>query len=356
MKISLKLGIAAASLMSLAIFTLPQAKAAPPSLNIFIWANYIPPSLITAFEAKCGCKINQNNYNSNGEMLAKLEQGGDAQYDIVVPSSDYVGSLQAQGLIQPINHAALPNFENLDAVFQNPSYDKQDQYSIPYQWGTVGIVYDTTKFTNPPQSWGLLFDQKLNPNYPFVVAKGEAHGEIATACLYLGYGANCSEKDQWVAAAKLMRQTKARSNFSGFVDPTLAVEQMKHGQYAVSMAYNGQVAGCQLDKSCPHLKFFLPKEGAIAWVDTLVIPSHAPHPELALEFINFILDAKNGANLSEYNQYASPNQAAMPYMADIVANPVITPPASDRARLTFMSAVNPKDAKLLNQIWTSALQ
>ncbi|MCB5944545.1 PotD/PotF family extracellular solute-binding protein [Acidocella sp. KAb 2-4] len=335
----------------------PQiARAETPTLNLFIWSDYIDPALITKFEKQCNCKVVETDYESNAEMEAKLRAGGDAQYDVVVPSSYYVPELEDEGLIQPLDHGKLTNFSNLAARFQNPTYDPGDKYSIPYQWGTTGILYDPAKIKGNPDGWGLLFDPKENPNYPFVIPKGEGRDQIGAACAYLGYGFNCAEKSQWIAAAKLIEQTKKRPNFAGFVDETPTRDQEKSGLVAAGMAYNGDVGQCVADGSCTKLKFYLPKEGSEIWVDTMAIPAKAPHPELGLEFINFILDANNGADLSNFNQYASPNAASQKQLTGIMASDLINPSDAEMKNLVFLAPLRGAKYKLFNQIWTSVLQ
>jgi spermidine/putrescine transport system substrate-binding protein len=150
--------------------------------------------------------------------------------------------------------------------------------------------------------------------------------------------------------------TKKRPNFAGFVEETPARDQMKSGLIAVSMAYNGDIGQCYADGTCKKLKYFLPKEGTEIWVDTMVIPTHAPNPGLALEFINFILDAKNGAQLSNFNQYASPNQASQPMVQGLLQTEMFTPTPADQKILHFTLSLKSSDYKTFNSIWTSVLQ
>jgi len=344
----MKYSLAAACLAaSLAIPGL--AWADQPTLNLFIWSDYIPEASISGFELDCNCKVVETDYDSNAEMAAKLKAGGDSQYDVVVPSSYYVPELTDEGLLQPIDHSQVPNFKNLFAKFQDPTYDPGDKYSVPYQWGTTGIVYDPKKIPNPGTGWDVLFDPKVNPNFPFVLPKGEGRDQIGAACAYLGYGFNCSQKSQWLAAAKLIVQTKARPNFAGFVDETPARDQMKSGLIAVSMAYNGDIATCYADGSCPKLKFYLPNQGSEIWVDTMAIPAHAPNPALALH-------AHNGADLSNFNEYASPNQASQPFLTGVLNTALITPTADQEKNLQFLLPLRGAQYKLFNDIWTSVLQ
>jgi spermidine/putrescine transport system substrate-binding protein len=350
-KLLLAVGLAAFGLAAS-----PPARAATQTLNLFIWSSYIDPDLLKAFEKQYNVKVVETDYASNAEMAAKLKAGGASQYDVVVPSSYYVPELVAEGMLAPIDHSQLGNFKNLYPKFQNPSYDPGDKYSIPYQTGTTGIVYDPAKLKNVPQSWAALYDPKANPNYPFVLPKGEGRDQIASACAYLGYGFTCSEKSQWIAAARLIITTKKRKNFAGFVDETPARDQMKSGLIAISMAYNGDIGQCYADGSCKTLKYFLPKEGTENWVDTMAIPAHAPSPELALKFINFILDAKNGADLSNWNQYSTPNAAAHPMLQGILQTEMFTPTPQDEKILSFLPPLKGSQYKLFNDIWTSVLR
>lgn len=333
-----------------------QTPANVPTLNLYTWSDYIDPALITKFEAQCHCKLVETDYDSNSEMMAKLRLGGDAQYDVVVPTGFVVREMADEGLIQPVDHSKLSNFSNLIPRFQNPAYDPGDKYSIPYQWGTTGLVYDPAKLKTPPQSWSLLFDPAVNTNYPFVLPKGEGRNEISAACAYLGYGFNCMQPSEWTAAAKLIKATRHRPNFSGFVDETPALSQMKNKLIALSIGFNGDVGNCHADGSCPTLQYFIPKEGSDMWVDTMAITAHAKQPALALAFINFILDAKNGADLSNFNQYASPNAAARPMLQPILLTPMFAPSGAEQDRLIFLSPLTGEKLKLFNAIWTSATE
>ncbi len=346
----------AAAALTLGLGAPQMAHAGQPTLNLFIWSSYIDPNLITAFEKQCNCKVVETDYESNAEMEAKLKTGGDAQYDVVVPSSYYVPEMQDEGLLQKIDHSKLTNFGNLAARFQNPTYDPGDSYSIPYQWGTTGILYDPAKIAGTPTGWGLIYDPKQNPDHPFVIPKGEGRDQIGSACAYLGYGFNCAGKSQWLAAAKLIVATKKRANFAGFVDETPTRDQMKSGLIAAGLAYNGDVGQCVSDGTCAKLKFYLPKEGSEIWVDTMAIPAHAPNPALALQFINFILDADNGATLSNFNQYASPNAAAQKQLTGILSSDLINPSDAEMKNLSFLAPLRGDQYKLFNQIWTTVLQ
>ena len=334
----------------------PSAQAQQKTLYLFNWQDYIGPGLIKKFEAHCGCKVVQSFYDSNAALEAKLRAGGTSQYDVVVPSSYYIPQMVHEGLIRPLDKSKIPNFKNLQAKFRNPSYDTDDAHSIPYQWGTTGIAYMKGKIANPPQSWAVLFDPKANPSYPFALMGGSGRDTIGAACAYLGFGFTCNEKSQWIKAAKLIEQTTKRRNFTGFVDGDPAIKQIKTGVITLGMTFNGAVAECYADKSCTDAAYFVPKPGSEIWVDTMAIPSHAPHPELAYDFINFILSAKAGAELSNYNDYGSPNAAAKPDLDKSLDRPLITPSTAQMKELSFLPALAGPKLREFNAIWTAVRQ
>jgi len=350
----MKATITAALGAVLMLATLAPAQAADDTLYLFNWADYISPDLIKEFEQTHHVKVVQNFYGGNSELQAKLQAGADSQYDVIVPSSYFIKKLVNLGLIQKLDHSQLPNLKNLYSRFQDPEYDPNDTYSVPYQWGTTGIAYNTEHIKNAPESWSLLFDPKQNENYPFALLLGDGEVIMGGACAYLGLDYTCQSKDKWVQAAQLIIKTKNRKNMTGFVDGDPALTQLEHGVVDVAVTFNGNVASdaSENPEMFKHIKYFLPKEGTELWVDTMAIPTHAPHPKLAHEFINFLLDAHKGAELSNYNYYASPNEAAKPYLDDILQTPLITPTAEQMKHLYFTPTLTGETLKTFNQIWS----
>ncbi|MDD2861576.1 MAG: spermidine/putrescine ABC transporter substrate-binding protein [Acidiphilium sp.] len=354
-KLTLAASMIAAALGGLMAMA-PPAQAAGKTLYLFNWQDYIGKGLIKKYEAHCGCKVVQTYYDSNSALAAKLKAGGDSQFDVVVPSSYYVPQLIHEGLITKLNKAEIPNFRNLAAQFKNPTYDPHDDYSMPYQWGTTGIGYLKTKIASLPESWAVLFDPKLNPDYPFALMGGSGRDTMGAACAYLGYGFTCNKKSQWIKAAKLIEKTEKRKNFTGFVDGDPAMGQIKKGTIAIGMTFNGDVAECYDDKSCLNSGYLLPKQGTEIWVDTMAIPKHAPDPKLGYDFINFILSAKAGAELSNFNLYGSPNAAAGPMLSKELKTPLIKPTSAQMKYLHFLPPLAGTKLQTFNAIWTAVRQ
>ncbi|WP_199678715.1 PotD/PotF family extracellular solute-binding protein [Salinisphaera sp. LB1] len=339
----------------LALAGLASAQAAPygDKLVLFNWSDYISPKLIQAFEAKYHVKVVQNFYESNPEMFAKLRAGGDAQYDVIVASNYYIPRLIASGLIQPLDKAEIPNFDNLMPRFQKPAYDPTGRYTAAYQWGDTGIVYNTAKLGKQPPSWSILFDPTANSKYPFAMGT-DAQVMTGAACAYQGHGYACRGRDNWKQAAKLLLKTKKRPNFSGFVDGTPVLRQLARGSVAAGVSFNGDYLQDKANnpQAYRHLKFVVPKEGAELWVDTMAIPDKAPHAKLANKFINFILDGKNGATLSNFTWYASPNKAAQPYLKPALKRPPSQPTAAQMKRLHYTPALKGDSLQFVQQLWS----
>jgi len=330
-----------------------SAQAQENKLYLFNWTEYMDPEIIAAFEAKYDAEVVQNYFNSLPEMLAKLQAGGVSQYDIIVPSNYYVPRLIETGLVQKLDKSRLENLDNVMEQFQDPSFDPGAEYTAPYQWGTTGVVYNTETFPDAPKSWSLLFDAAVNPDHPFALM-GDGQVSLGGACAYLGHGYDCTDPDGWKEAARLLIETKGRSNFSGFTDGTPALQQLARGVTHVGLSYNGDYLFFKGEDpgSFDKLAFMIPDEGAEMWVDSMMIPSEAPNPDMAHKFIDFILDAEVGAQLSNYNYYASPNAAAVPYLDEVLTQPPVQPSEADMARLRFTPSLEGEQLQIFQQLWS----
>lgn len=326
---------------------------AKETLYVFSWTNYTSPDVIKAFEEQYDAHVVLSYFGTMGDMFARLQSGGDSQFDVVLPSSYYVPRLIRAGLVQPLDHAQLPNLKNLMPLFANADYDPGLRYSVPYQWGTTGIVYNTRVFPNAPDSWALLFDPKLNPEAPFTM-QTDGNVMIGAACAYLGYGYTCRNFDQWVAAAKLLLETRKRSNFIGFVDGAPVLSQVARGVAKVGVTFSGDYINQRNEdpEGFAHLNYMLPKEGTERWVDTMMVPKRAPHPKLAMQFINFVLDAEQGAALSNYIYYATPNQAALPMLEDELKEAPALPTEEEQKRLHMLPGLDGRELQTFQQIWS----
>ncbi|MFC3283545.1 ABC transporter substrate-binding protein [Litchfieldella rifensis] len=330
-----------------------SAQAQENKLYLFNWTEYMDPEIITAFEEEYNVEVVQNYFNSLPEMFAKLNAGGVSQYDIIVPSNYYIPRLIETGLVQRLDKSKLSNLDNVKEQFRNPSYDPGSEYSAPYQWGTTGIVYNAETFPEAPKSWSLLFDPEVNPSHPFALM-GDGQVSIGAACAYLGHGYDCTDTEAWREAARLLIDTKGRDNFSGFVDGTPSLQQLARGVTHVALSYNGDYLFFKDEdpQTFATLDYMIPDEGAEMWVDAMLIPSEAPNPDMAHKFIDFILDAEVGAQLSNYNYYASPNAAAEPHLDAVLTEPPVQPSDEDMERLHFTPSLSGEQLQTFQQLWS----
>ena len=342
------------------LFAVALAAAGPAAaqfegetLYLFNWTQYMDPSIIEQFEERHDVEVVRNYFNSNGELFAKLHAGGDSQYDVIMPSNYYVPRLIESDLVQPLDHDRLPNLDNLMDTFIDPSFDPGNEYTAAYQWGTTGLVYDAEALGGDvPQSWSVLFDPAVNPDAPFAIPE-DSQVSLGAACAYLGHGYDCTDRDQLESAARLVLESKGRDNFAGFVQGTPVLQQLVRGSVAAGMTFNGDYLFYKSDdpEGFENIEYVIPEEGAELWVDNMMIPANAPNPELAHAFINYILSAEIGAQLSNWNYYSSPNEAALPMLDQVLQEPPITPTDAAMERLTFIPSLKGESLQFVQQLW-----
>ncbi|MFH1136481.1 MAG: spermidine/putrescine ABC transporter substrate-binding protein [Pseudomonadota bacterium] len=331
----------------------PVAQAqAEKELRVFIWSEYMDPEMPGQFEKEFGIKVRIDLYENNEEMVAKLQAGGVSQYDIIVPSDYIMPILINEGLIMPLDHAQIPNLKNLKELFRQTTYDPGNKYSAAWQWGTVGLLYRKDALTaDQVKSWGILFDptQKVGPFW-LIDSVREMMG---IALLYKGYDFNSTVPDELKAAADLMVETKKRESCQGFKPGVGGKNDVTAGTAVAAIVYNGDAIKA-VSEAPDKLAFTVPKEGSEIWFDSMCIPAKAPNAEAAHKWINWILEAKIGAQLSNYNQYATPNEAAMEFITpEDKVNPGIYPTPESMKVLHFTKDLG-KDNRLVDAAWTRA--
>ncbi len=310
-------------------------------LSFYNWTEYIDPDLLTQFEDEYGIKVQYSEYESNEAMLAKVDAGG-AVYDLVVPSDYMVHSMRVENLLVPLNYDAIPNMANVDAFFKNPPFDPDNTYSVPYQWGTTGMAmsWDTLDAIGGEATWAAVFDPGMSAPYAGRISMLDDAPEAITAALkYLGYSINdvvTSNNEAAVSeAADLLIATKERLQK---FDSVNFGDDLVNGEVDIAHGWSGGFF-FSFDEAdaWEDYGYFIPKEGGVVWTDNLAIPVTAEHPCSAHAMINFILDAQNGAQLTNWTFYGSPNKAAEAYInPDILEDPGVYPPAEVMAKLEFI--------------------
>lgn len=330
----------------LLLMSLSSSWAQQNKMNLFIWSEYIDPEIVKSFEKKFDCKVTIDLYEDEDSMLAKLQGGGASLYDVVVPPDQQIKTLVKLKLIAPLRHENLPNLKNLEERFRTLPYDKDNKYTVAYQWGTVGLYVRKPKDKPLEETWGLIFDPAKQIG-PFLLMD-TSRDLIGSALKYKGFSLNSTDKAQLKGARELLLEVKKRSQ--GFENGVGAKNKVLAKTVAAAVVYNGDaVRGMKED---PETVFFVPKEGGVLWVDNLAVLSKAPHRDMAEKFINYLLEPEVGAKLAAFSQYASPNQAAKALISpDDLKNPAIYPPAEIMPKLEYIEEVGSK-SRLYDEIWT----
>jgi spermidine/putrescine transport system substrate-binding protein len=343
-KLSLLIGI-------VLLFT--AVAASGQELRIYNWSEYMDEEKMPAdFEKRFGIKVRLDIFENNEEMVAKLQAGGVSQYDIIVPSDYIMPVLINRKLVQPLDHAKLPNLKNLKPRFRQTGYDPGNVYSVAYQWGTVGLMYRKDRVPQDAvKSWSVLFDEKRQPG-PFWLIDG-VREMMGIALVYLGKDFNSTRPADLKAASDLLVTTKRTKNCMGFKSGVGGKNDVVAGTAVAAIVYNGDAIQ-SVTEDPEKLAFTIPQEGSEIWLDSMCIPAKAPNPDAAHKWINWILEPEVGAELSNYNQYATPNAAAEAFITpEDLKNPGIYPTPQIMESLHFTKDLG-KDNRIMDEAWTRA--
>ena len=283
------------------------------NLALFNWAEYIDPDQLQAFADQYGISATMDIYDSNEAMQPQIA-AGNSGYDVIVPSDYMVSILIAGEHIQPLNKAAIPNLVNLSPDFQGLAYDPNGDYSVPWQAGTTGLGLDTEVVgTDFPRSWGLVFDPALADQYSGAISLlNDPRETLGAALKYLGYSLNTTSQEELDEASALV--SASTGNLAAF-NTDSSDELLTAGETAIGHGFSGDMFSQFLETDDPsRYVYFVPEEGGTKWIDNMAIVFDAPHPCTAHTFINWIMDAENGAELTNWNYYTTPNAAAEPFL------------------------------------------
>lgn len=319
-------------------WTCPEGFAGQ-TLSVYNWSTYVAEDTISNFEALCGVTVVYDVFESNESLLSRLRQGNPG-YDIIVPTDYMVQLMITEDLLEPLDHSLIPNFANLIPELTNQAFDPENRYSVPYQWGTQGFGYNLDRTGEPITTWEQFF------NYPGPVAMLEdPRGTIGVALLLLGYDPNSQNSAEIAEAAQYI--INHGSNVVALAKDD-GQAYLERGDVDVVVEYSGDIF--QVIDSCDQAGdactttygYAIPEEGGVVWVDNMAIPTGAPNPALAHAFIDYILDAQVGADISNYTAFATPNQAALDaglIDPELLENPGIYPSDETLARLFFVEEV-----------------
>jgi spermidine/putrescine transport system substrate-binding protein len=333
------------------------ALAAKDQLHLYNWNNYIAPETVKRFEDACKCEVVQTYYSDNEELLAKLAAGAKG-YDVMVPTSNAVEALIKGGQLMPIDKAKLANFKNVEPVYLNTPFDPGNKYSVPYAMSTTIIGYNAEKMKElglPTDTWAVIFDPKYLEKVKGRITVLDSASELFAAALkYLGYSANDVDPKHWDEAVAVIK--KAKPYWAAF-NASSYIKELTVGNIWLVHGYSNDIFQANLDAKAAGRKFTIlqgmPKEGAVLAVDNMVIQKGAPRPDLAHQFMNFMLEGKNSAELTNLIGSGNPNMEAIKFIKpELLKNPAIFPDKAVQAKLEQLKDLTAAQRRLRNKLWT----
>ena len=295
---------------------------AEEELYVYNWAEYMPDAVIQKFQDETGIKIIYSTYDNNETMFAKMKILKGEGYDIVVPSTYYVQKMIKSGLIQPMDKKKLKNFKNLDPNLLNKPFDPDNQYSIPYLWGSTAIGINTEVI---PLGSVSKYADLWKPEYAGRILMTDDLREVfGMALKVLGYSCNETDPGRLTEASLKLKELFPRVKAFNADSPK---QPFLNKEVDIGLLWNGEAYMASQEN--PSIFYVYPEEGVMLWVDSLVIPKSAMHVESAHKFIDFLLRPEIAAMISQEIGYASPNKAAMNEMPEEVRNnPTVYPEES----------------------------
>lgn len=343
--------IVSALLLSAALQAADEKPAAKPVLTVFNWSEYIDPEVYTQFGEKFNCTVREVTFETPEEAINKMIAGGTRTFDVCSVGSDFmVPSAIAQGVFKKLDHSKIPNLKNLSPVFKNPDYDPGNTHSIPWQWGTTGILirkdllpkegFSVNAFFEPSKQLGrfVLIDSVREMLTYANLAQGKEANDISIPVLK--------------KSIALLTAAKRSKNFMGFDGGVGGRSKVVAGTADYAIVYNGDAMRV-IEEHPGRFTYVIPNEGVPAWVDSISIAKDAPNAELAYAFLNYVLDAEVGAQISNWTKYASPNEAAKKHiLPEDLANPIIYPTEDQMKKLQFIKNLGPKET-VRNDAWAA---
>lgn len=320
---------------------IPTISTPTRQLAIYNWGTYIAPELLTMFSERYGVTIIYDEFDSDEQLLTELRAG--MIYDLIVPTDMLLPVMRREGLLARLNHANISNIINLAPEFTDPTYDPQNRYSVPYQWGMIGIGYNIARTGRELTSWHDLFDPAFRGRVGILDDYTVSVGAIL---MMLGHSPNTTN---------VVHIEEAREFLLAHTDQLVIIgdvgqDYLQNGDLDVVMEFNGDIA--QLMRDDADIRFVIPQEGGYIFTDVMAIPATSPNQDLAELFINFILEPQNGAILSNVIRYATPNMASYPFLnLDDLNNPIIYPSEDIQKRLFYQSFNNAQINALYAQVW-----
>ncbi len=304
-------------IVSLSILTACGEKK--PTLNVYNWGDYIDKEVLREFEEEFDVKVRYEDFATNEDLYVKVKQGG-SNYDVIFPSDYMIERMINEDLLVKLDKYNLPNMENVDGRFMNPDYDPNNDYSVPYMWGTVGIIYNKT-MVDPLTKWEDLWDEKYKGE---IIMLKSQRDTLAVALKKLGYSMNTRDmKELEEAKEELIKQKPLVYSYLGDEIKDAIVQE----NAGVGVVWSGDAVA--MIRNNPNLEYVIPEEGTNLWFDAMVIPKASENKELAEKFIDFMLRPEISAKNADYIGYSTPISKARELLPEDIRNSLVAYPTDD---------------------------
>ena len=314
-----------------------------PTLNVYNWGDYIDKSVIKDFEEEYGMKVVYDTFETNEDLYVKIKQGS-SDYDVVIPSDYMIERMIREDMLVKLDKNNVPNLNKVDEQFFNLEFDPNNDYSVPYMWGTVGIIYNKTMVSDPVDSWDILWNSKYE-NEIFML--NSQRDTIAVSLIRLGHSMNTrSESELEEAKAELIKQKPlVRAYLGDEVKDAMVGEEA-----AMAVVWSGDAIA--MIRQNPDLDYIIPKEGTNLWFDSMVIPKTTKNKDGAEKFIDFMSRPDISARNTDYIGYSTPIPEAVEMLPDDIKNSKVAYPSEAEIENTEVFK-DPLDIiKIYDRIWT----
>lgn len=328
-------------------WTCPEGYAGQ-TLNVYNWATYIGEDTVANFEALCDVTVNYDVYESNEAIIARLRQGNPG-YDIAFPNEYAVSIMIRDGLLETINKDNIPNFANVAERWRGFEFDLENDYGMPYLWGTTGVAYDVNSVTETITSWTQVFEYDGR-----ITWIDDTRTMLSLAMLLEGMDPNSTDPEEIAAARDFLLANGA--NVVSIADDD-GDALLARGEVDIALEYSGDIYQLMVDCECDDYAYVIPDEGSIVDMTFMVVPVDAPNPELAEVFMDYILDPAVNAQIVNDTFYATPNQAAIDsglIPDELLNNPAVFPSDEAMENLYFLADVTDVE-QVYNDAWDEIL-
>lgn len=340
-----------ASLLTLAVFVSVSVgftgcgseEGKKVTLKVYNWGDYIGENVVKKFEDKYNINVVYDTFATNEDMYVKLKAGG-SDYDVAIPSDYMIKRMIDEEMVNKIDFNNIPNYKFIDARFKDLAYDPKNEYSVPYMWGTVGIIYNKTMVKDTVDSWNILWDKKYDKQIFMLDSQRDS---IGITLKKLGYSLNTKKLEELENAKdELIKQKDIVQAYVG----DEVKDKMISGEAAMAVVWSGDAVF--MKKENPDLEYSIPKEGSNLWFDSMVVLKNTKHQKEAEQFIDFMCDKDIAFENADYIGYSTPQTETKKMMSEDLLGDIAAYPSDEQIKNCEVFEDLSDSIKEYDRIWT----